>query len=103
MTYADSQGRLREYALEAMRLAFLEGGVLDQREVVLEAAARAGIAAGEMDAALSDQQVKDALRARTDEALAAGVYGVPTFAVDGRLFWGDDRLEDAAAAFAGDG
>jgi 2-hydroxychromene-2-carboxylate isomerase len=54
-----------------------------------------------MDAALSDQGVKDALRARNDEALAAGVFGVPTFAVNGRLFWGDDRLEEAAAAFAG--
>jgi 2-hydroxychromene-2-carboxylate isomerase len=101
MTYADSLGRVREYSLAAMRLSFLEGADLGERESVLEAAVRAGIAAAEMDAALSDQGVKDALRARNDEALAAGVFGVPTFAVNGRLFWGDDRLEEAAAAFAG--
>ena len=29
---------------------------------------------------------------------AAGVRGVPTIRVDGRLFYGDDRLEDAAAS-----
>jgi len=28
------------------------------------------------------------------------VTGVPTVAVDGRLFWGDDRLEEAVAAVA---
>jgi 2-hydroxychromene-2-carboxylate isomerase len=101
MTFADRLGRLREYALAAMRLCFLEGADLGEREVVLAAATRAGISAAAMDEALADQRVKDALRARTSEALAAGVFGVPTFAVDGRLFWGDDRLEEAAAALAG--
>ena len=39
---------------------------------------------------LSDPQWKVALRANTDEAIARGVYGVPTFAIDDQLFWGDD-------------
>ena len=37
-----------------------------------------------------DAAVKGALRANVDEAIAAGVFGVPTFAVDGELFWGVD-------------
>ena len=35
---------------------------------------------------------KQALRAETDAAIAAGVFGVPTLGVDGRLFWGLDSL-----------
>ena len=31
---------------------------------------------------------------------ARGVFGVPTLAVDDELFWGDDRLDEAAAARA---
>lgn len=38
------------------------------------------------------EAVKAQLRANTDQALAQGVFGVPTFAVDGRLFWGLDAL-----------
>lgn len=38
---------------------------------------------------------KQALRAHTDEAQSLGIYGAPSFTVDGELFWGDDRLEDA--------
>ena len=34
--------------------------------------------------------MKDRLRANTDAALAAGVFGVPTLAVEGELFWGND-------------
>ena len=45
-----------------------------------------------------DPQVKLALRAATDAAHELGVFGVPTVAVGGELFWGDDRLQDAAAA-----
>jgi len=43
--------------------------------------------------ALSEtQEVKDALRRNTDLALARGVFGVPTFFVGERSFWGNDRL-----------
>ena len=36
--------------------------------------------------------VKAQLKKNTDAAIAHGVFGVPTFAVDGRLFWGLDAL-----------
>lgn len=37
--------------------------------------------------------VKTALRTATERAHAAGVFGVPTFVVNGELFWGQDRLD----------
>jgi 2-hydroxychromene-2-carboxylate isomerase len=45
-------------------------------------------------------EIKERLRADTDKALRRGVTGVPTVAVGDELFWGDDRLEDAARAAA---
>lgn len=42
--------------------------------------------------ASDDETVKARLRANTDEAVAAGVFGVPSFVVDGRMFWGLDSL-----------
>ena len=42
------------------------------------------------DALVSAPEVKDGLRRSTEEAIAAGIYGVPTFRVGGELFWGDD-------------
>jgi 2-hydroxychromene-2-carboxylate isomerase len=46
--------------------------------------------------------VKQVLRTTTDEAIALGVFGVPTIAVDGRLFWGVDALDMVAACLKGD-
>ena len=48
------------------------------------------------------EEVKARLKANTDEALALGVFGVPTFAVDGKLFWGLDALPMLAAYLSGD-
>lgn len=39
----------------------------------------------------------EALAAATDEARSLGIFGSPTFVVDGELFWGDDRLDDCIA------
>lgn len=49
-----------------------------------------------------DASVKAQLQAQTDEAMALGVFGVPTLAVDGKLFWGHDALPMLAAYLAGD-
>ena len=38
------------------------------------------------------QDVKDQLRAATEQAIAKGVFGVPTIEVNGELFWGQDAL-----------
>jgi 2-hydroxychromene-2-carboxylate isomerase len=100
MTYAERRGALRPFALAAMRVAFLEGADLGRREAVLEAARRCELDAEAVAQALSEQSVKDGLREVTDEALALGVFGVPTVVVGGELFWGDDRLAQAAAASA---
>lgn len=40
---------------------------------------------------------KSALRAQTDRAKQLGIFGAPTFAVNGELFWGNDRLGEAIA------
>jgi len=40
---------------------------------------------------------KERLRAQTEEAIALGIFGAPSFIAAGELFWGNDRLEDAVA------
>ena len=46
--------------------------------------------------------IKAELRAATEDALAAGVFGVPSMACDGRVFWGLDALPMLRAAMLGD-
>ncbi|MBU6225602.1 MAG: 2-hydroxychromene-2-carboxylate isomerase [Burkholderiales bacterium] len=41
---------------------------------------------------LQDANVKNQLKSNTEQAVAKGVFGVPTFAIDDKLFWGLDAL-----------
>jgi 2-hydroxychromene-2-carboxylate isomerase len=43
---------------------------------------------------------KDVLRRNTDEAASRGVFGVPSFVIDGEVFWGADALDFARAFLA---
>jgi 2-hydroxychromene-2-carboxylate isomerase len=97
-TYAFQRSRGHEFALGAFRVAFQHGCDLGVPEHVLAVAAEAGLDPREVQEATGDPAVKAALRAVTEDAHERGVFGVPTVSVGGELFWGDDRLEQAALA-----
>jgi 2-hydroxychromene-2-carboxylate isomerase len=97
-TWAKRLGRLREFATAAYRSAFVDGRDLADPEVVAMAAAEAGLPADELPGAIADPDVKDELRRATDAAWESGVRGVPTLRAGSVLYYGDDRLEEAAAA-----
>jgi 2-hydroxychromene-2-carboxylate isomerase len=48
-------------------------------------------------------EVKQALAAATEQAITAGVFGVPTFAFEGEFFWGADRIDSLLWRLAGNG
>jgi 2-hydroxychromene-2-carboxylate isomerase len=97
-TYAFQAGRGRELTLQALRDSFVRGRDLGRPEHVLSAAAEVGLEASAVAAAAGDPEIKLALRSATEAARARGVSGVPTVAIGDELFWGDDRVEEAAAA-----
>lgn len=104
------------YSLHAARLAtagraagwtpaFVKAAYRDQFEFgrniadaeVLAACTREAGADPETAWALATtQDIKDELRANTEEAMRIGIFGAPSFVTaDGEIFWGDDRLEQA--------
>jgi 2-hydroxychromene-2-carboxylate isomerase len=96
----DGPEQLRAATLELFRMMFVEGRMLNDLDALLEATDRAGMDRDQVREGIQDPEIKGRLRASTESALEAGVSGVPTVAVAGQLFWGDDRLEEAAAALA---
>ena len=64
----------------------------------LESLAPVAASLGIDPAMLQSETAKAQLRANTEAAIAAGVYGVPTLGFDGHLFWGNDAHDFAIAA-----
>src|SRR3546814_21075966 len=80
--------------VEAMFEAiWVEGLNLTDPAVIAQVVSRAGVDPAQALALAEDTAVKDALRQATDEAVARGAFGVPTFFVGDEMFWGQDRLD----------
>jgi 2-hydroxychromene-2-carboxylate isomerase len=75
------------------RAYWVENADIGSREVLGRVLAACGHDADRVLEAIETPAIKDDLRARTDEAVALGIFGVPTWVVDGaHLYWGQDRL-----------
>lgn len=96
--FAKEAGRIVSFSQAALRQRFAAGRDLSQVDNVLIAAAACELHPKAVLKGIETQSVKDRLKRVTAEALERGVTGVPTVAVGEQLFWGDDRLEDAAKA-----
>jgi 2-hydroxychromene-2-carboxylate isomerase len=94
---AAERGVAREYLRGALRAGFSAGRDLSLPAEVAAVACAVGIDE-DVEALAADPAVKLGLRERTDAAIALGVQGVPSVVVAGQAYWGDDRLEEAAAA-----
>jgi 2-hydroxychromene-2-carboxylate isomerase len=77
------------------RAEFQEDADISKPEVVQALVAKQQQEAERVLEAAQTPEVKAALRAQTEAAQSAGIFGAPSFLVEGELFWGDDRLEDA--------
>lgn len=92
---AAKQGWLIEYTLASFRDWYLEG-----RELGTDANLRRIIASlgRDADAVISEAASPATLtryEEETDAARRLGIFGSPSFAAGGEVFWGDDRLEEA--------
>ena len=96
--FAKEGGRAVAFSLAAFRQAFAGGNDLGDVNNVLMAAAACELHPSAVLKAIESRNVKEGLRAATEEAGERGVTGVPSVVVGGEVFWGDDRLEEAAAA-----
>jgi 2-hydroxychromene-2-carboxylate isomerase len=89
----DDQSLLLRFTKAAFDAYFAEGRNIDDPEVVANVANSLGIDGNALIQKTTTQDVKDRLRANTEEAIAKGAYGSPTMIVnEGQLYFGNDQL-----------
>jgi 2-hydroxychromene-2-carboxylate isomerase len=92
----------------AVALAGFRAMWAEDRDITQDAELRRIAELGGLDPAtalqaIENPEVKERLRANTDEAVARGAFGAPTMLVGDQLFWGNDRLHFVEAALKGIG
>lgn len=77
------------------RKNFVDDCEVDSTDQIYRILEELGLSADQILEEAQSDLIKTRLRVQTAEAKKKGVFGAPTFVVNGELFWGDDRLEDA--------
>ena len=85
--------RMLPYVEAVYRAIWVEGRDMNDPAVVAAVLQEAGFDPQALQALAGDPEVKERLKAVTQEAVARGVFGAPTCFVDGQMYWGQDRLD----------
>lgn len=98
---AQLDGVFDRYHPAVFRAMWVDGRNLNDIKEVAAVLTAAGLDAQRFGNRIQEQDVKDRLKATTDEAVARGVFGAPTSFVDGQMFFGNDRLPFVELALRG--
>ena len=90
---AEQQGRAGDFVPALMRGYWADGFDISDPEALGELAGRCGLDAKRVRSATTDESYKQVLQANLTEAVANGIFGLPTVIVDGKRFFGNDHLE----------
>jgi 2-hydroxychromene-2-carboxylate isomerase len=91
---AQKLGVFEPYVEAVYRAMWVDGLKMDDPAVIEAALTAAHLPAAALITAMGDPDVKQTLIANTEAAVAAGVFGSPSFLVGDELFFGKDRLRD---------
>lgn len=98
LRFVIAAGQTREAMHAAFRFVWQEGRLPSDEAALAALLHRFGLTLADINAA----QVKEALRENGAQAIAQGVFGVPTTCVGEWVFWGDDATDMVQAALRGD-
>jgi 2-hydroxychromene-2-carboxylate isomerase len=98
---AEMENILPKYMDAVMAAMWEDGKKMDEADIIKAVLDAAGIDGANILARAGEADVKAKLVANTEEAVNRGAFGIPTFYVDGDIYFGKDRLRDVEEAIAG--
>jgi 2-hydroxychromene-2-carboxylate isomerase len=87
------QPMLRKLARGLFDAYWVEGRDVSDRSVIVDIASKLGLDGNAIVSAIDEQETKDLLRKSTEDAVARGAFGAPTWFVGEEMFFGNDRIE----------
>jgi 2-hydroxychromene-2-carboxylate isomerase len=93
----DNSGRIGDFTSHVYTANFAEQKDISDDETLAGILRAIDLDPAAVLAAANTTENKAKLRAQTDEAIARGIFGAPSFTIGDELFWGGDRLDDAIA------
>jgi len=98
--YARDKGDYKSFRNRIYRARWVENLDLESPEVLARLGAEEGLDGEKIKKVIAEKRYLGSLHSQRAQGKAAGIYGIPSFIVEGKIFWGADVIDDVQAAVA---
>ena len=96
--FVSAEDNFKNYYIDKVFDAVWQDGLnMNDQNIIDKILKNLGINPTTFSLRTSSQSIKEQLKRKTNEAYELGIFGAPTFLVNNKIFWGQDRLEYALA------
>ena len=96
--FVSAEDNFKSYYIDKVFDAVWQDGLnMNDQNIIDKILKNLGINPTTFSLRTSSQSIKEQLKRKTNEAYELGIFGAPTFLVNNKIFWGQDRLEYALA------
>lgn len=95
--YARDMGKFREFRDRVYKARWVDNLDLESPDMLAKLGEEVGLDGGEIRRVIAEKRYMGALQCQRAQGKSLGVFGIPTFVVEGKLFWGTDVIDDVKA------
>ncbi len=98
--YARDKGKFREFRDRCYQARWVEDLDLEDADVISRLGEDVGLDGEEIKNVIAEERYIGALHSQRAQGKSLGIFGIPTFVVEGKRFWGKDVIDDVRAEVA---
>lgn len=98
--YAREQGKHNEFRDRVYKARWVEDLDLEDTEVLVRLGQEVGLDGSEIKRVIDEKRYYNILQSQRAQGKSLGIYGIPSFVVQGKIFWGKDVIDDVKAEVA---
>tara|TARA_Y100000588_G_scaffold354005_1_gene407872 strand:+ start:855 stop:1301 length:447 start_codon:yes stop_codon:yes gene_type:complete len=92
--YSREKGKLKEYRNRIYKARWVEDLDIEDPETLLQLGEEVGLDSKEIKKVIDEKQYLSVLHSQRSQGKSLGIFGIPSFVIRGKIFWGVDVIEE---------
>ena len=92
--YARDKGKFKEFRNRIYKARWVEDLDLESPDVLARCGEKVGLDGEEIKQVIAEKRYLASLHSQREQGKSLGIFGIPSFVVEGKIFWGKDVIDD---------
>jgi|TARA_Y100000814_G_scaffold244162_1_gene189066 2-hydroxychromene-2-carboxylate isomerase len=92
--YSREKGKLKEYRNRIYKARWVEDLDIEDPNVLIQLGEEVGLKSKEIKDVINEKRYLSVLHSQRSQGKSLGIFGIPSFVIRGKIFWGVDVIEE---------